>query len=231
MIQTERHIAVAADSNDPDKRGRIKIRSLSLLGSDDVVLHDWIEPCFDWGWFYVPDQGEQVEIEVVSGSDKDEVPGQAFLESPDYRWRGKRFYSTSQEVPSGFTTNYGKRRGFATPGGHILIFDDTSGQETITLTWKNALGQTQQIEIVGGEIKLGVNAVDFVALAAAVLSELQSVKTDLDNVKSTFDSHTHVLAIAGASGTGATGTAAVPDPGMPTPHTPGSVAATKVKAE
>jgi len=157
VIQKEPHTAVVSDNLDPETRGRIQVRSLSLLGSDDVVLHIWIEPCFDWGWFYVPDIGEQVEIEVVSGSDKDEIPGQAFLEAPDFRWRGKRFYSTSQPVPSDFKVNYGKRRGFATPGGHIFIFDDTPGLETITLTWKNALGQLQRIELKDGEVLLGTS--------------------------------------------------------------------------
>lgn len=175
MIQTERHVAVVAANIDPETRGRIQVRSLSLLGSDDVVLHEWIEPCFDWGWFYVPDIGEQVEIEVVSGSDKDEIPGQAFLEAPDFRWRGKRFYSTSQPVPDDFKVNYGKRRGFATPGGHIFIFDDTPGQESITLTWKNALGQLQRIELKDGEVLLGENATDFVALAAKVHSEVSNM--------------------------------------------------------
>jgi len=142
------------------------VRSLSLLGSDDVVLQDWIDPCFDWGWFYVPDVGEQIEIEVVSGSDRDEVPGQAFLEAPNFRWRGKRFYDPERPLDQGgpktpineaFKTNYGKRRGFATPGGHILIFDDTPGLETITLTWKNALGELQRIELKNGEVLLGTD--------------------------------------------------------------------------
>lgn len=146
MIQTERHIAVVAatDAGEKFQRGRIKVRSLSLLGSDDAVLQEWIEPCFDWGWFQIPDIGEQVEIEVVSGSDKDEVPGQAFLETPDYRYRAKRFYDSEAETPKTpvnemFTSsNYGKRRGFATPGGHILMFDDTEGFEKINFVWHSA---------------------------------------------------------------------------------------------
>jgi len=142
------------------------VRSLSLLGSDDVVLQDWIDPCFDWGFFYVPDVGEQIEIEVVSGSDRDEVPGQAFLEAPDFRWRGKRFYDPERPLDQGgpktpineaFKTNYGKRRGFATPAGHVLLFDDTPGQESIVLSWKNALGQLQQIELKDGEVLLGTS--------------------------------------------------------------------------
>jgi len=185
VIQTERHTAVVSDNIDPETRGRIQVRSLSLLGSDDVVLHIWIEPCFDWGWFYVPDKGEQVEIEVVSGSDKDGIPGQAFLEAPDFRWRGKRFYDPERDPRLGgpktpinnmFTSsNYGKRRGFATPAGHVLMFDDTPGQESVVLSWKNALGQLQRIELKDGVVLLGENATDFVALAAKVHSEISNM--------------------------------------------------------
>lgn len=69
---------------------------------------------------------------------------------------------------------------------------------------------------------------DFVALAAAVKSELDKIKTDLDNVKSTFDGHTHIITVVSVDGD--TATAAPPASPVTTPHTPGSVAATKVKA-
>jgi hypothetical protein len=74
------------------------------------------------------------------------------------------------------------------------------------------------------------NAADFVALAQKVLGELEDVKADLDGVKSTFDGHTHILAISAMAGAGGTGTAAPPASGIPIPHTPQSVAAEKVKA-
>lgn len=72
-----------------------------------------------------------------------------------------------------------------------------------------------------GTMRLGVSSpTDFMALAGLVLSELQSVKSDLDGFKSTFDAHTH-----SASG------AAPPATPFPNPHTPGSVASSYVKAE
>jgi len=144
VIQTERHIAVVAatDKGEPVERGWIKVRSLSLLGNDETILHEWVKPCLDWGFFLVPDIGEQIEIEVVSGSDKDEVPGQAFLETPDYRYRGKRFYSPNTPINEMFTSsNYGKRRGFATPGGHVFMFDDTDGSRKINLAWHSGTGE------------------------------------------------------------------------------------------
>jgi len=66
------------------------------------------------------------------------------------------------------------------------------------------------------EIKLGASASDFVALAAKVLTELQDIKT-------AFDTHTHPFAA-----TGAVSPTSAPTAPMPAPN---SVAASLVKAE
>jgi hypothetical protein len=73
---------------------------------------------------------------------------------------------------------------------------------------------------------------DFVAMAAKVLSELQNVKTDLDDVKTKFDGHIHSGVTAGSGITAGPGD---PPTGLPvitinTPHTPASVASGNLKA-
>ena len=139
----EQYSAIVTDTEDDKKRGRIKAKCVALTGSETTALPEWIDPTFDWGWFYVPDVGEAVEIEVVVQDDTAEgVPGQAFLEAPNYRWRNKRFHDPDGKQPrlphDLFTSkNYGKRRGFATPLGHVFFFDDTEGDEQITLSWTN----------------------------------------------------------------------------------------------
>lgn len=147
MIRTERYIAKVTAVDDPDQRGRIKATCPDLFGDteEDSVLPDWIEPCHDWAWFYVPDVGEMIEIEVVANDEnRDEQFGQASIEGLDVRWRGKRFYNTEADparpVHEDFKTNYGKRRGFATPRGHTFIFDDTEDDTRVELTWVNKDG-------------------------------------------------------------------------------------------
>lgn len=148
MPQTERHNAVVANNQDPDNRGRIQVRCAGLLGSEDAIYQRWAVPCFDWGFFVIPDVGEQVEIEVVASSDRDEIRGQAFLEEPDLRYRGKRFYGPDTPVSAFFTeANYGKRRGFATPGGHVLMFDDTDGARKINLAWHSGSNTFSMVSI------------------------------------------------------------------------------------
>lgn len=81
-----------------------------------------------------------------------------------------------------------------------------------TVTVKIGDSAATLVELEATLIKLGIGATDFVALAAKVLTELQSIKT-------AFDSHVH------AHGTPNTGPPLAPLPA------PGSVAATKAKAE
>lgn len=138
-VVTERHEATVRDTNDPEERGRIIVSCPSLLGDDETKLPDFIEPSYDWGWFVVPNVGEIVEIEIIVTSEQDEQTSQAFLEAPNFRWRQKRFYDTEADEPAAPIhpdfqgDGYGQKRGFATPNGQILIFDDAGS--LIRMSW------------------------------------------------------------------------------------------------
>jgi hypothetical protein len=186
MILTETFSATVVDNQDPETRGRIQVTCVGLLGSDEVKYNKWIDPRFDWGWFYVPDIGEEVEIEVVAASDKDQSYGQTFVEAPNPTWRGKREYSSDTPINDEFKTNYGKRRGFATPAGHVFIFDDTEGSEKISISLKDG---NIRFDITPDSIQLGEGATEPVILGALF--------------KTTYDAHTHSTAM-GPSGPPAT---------------------------
>lgn len=146
MIFTETYPAKVTMNQDPEQRGRIKVACSGILGDEETELPMWVEPVPAWGWFFVPDIGEMVEIEVVSGSTEDEQAGQASIDNPDVKWRGNRYYGNEEgEAPTpvndDFKINYGKRRGFATPAGHTFIFDDTDDQRSISLSWKSVDGK------------------------------------------------------------------------------------------
>lgn len=137
MLQRETHVAVVVDTNDPEQKLRIKVKCAGLLGGEGAAITEWIPPKLTWGFVVLPDIDEQVEIEVTTGSDTDEVKGQSFLDSPDMRWTGVRFQGPNAYNDMFSSANYGKRRGFVTPAGHVLMFDDTAGSEKINLVWHN----------------------------------------------------------------------------------------------
>lgn len=152
--RVERYPAVVTANEDPEKRGRIRVKCAGIMGEDGDDAADvpgWVEPTLDWGMFAVPDVDEQVEVELNISDDTDEAFGQTVLEGGDLRWRGKRFYAPEADKPTvvheEFSTNYGKRRGIATPMGHILFFDDTKGKTEITLGWVDADGVKSRLNV------------------------------------------------------------------------------------
>lgn len=204
MFNIEKHIAVVANTDDPEKRGRIQVRCAGILGSEDAILSEWVEPCFDWGFFIIPDVGEQIEIEVVSGSDRDEVNGQAFLEEPDLRYRGKRFYGEGTDINEMFSSsNYGKRRGFASPGGHILMFDDTDDARKINLAWYSGDGQYAMFSVdEDGSVVIANRNGSLIYLNAvnnevAIVDEHgNSISTDSNGIK-IIDTNSNLITLQG----------------------------------
>lgn len=146
MISTAKYPATVTKNDDPDKRGIIQVSCVELMGDEEGACLIDVEPAFDWGWFYVPDIGEIVEIEVIEGSSDDEQFGQTSIDGLDLKWRCVRYPGLEGDDPrpvnEDFTSkNYGKRRGFATPAGHVFMFDDTEGDESISLKWQNKDGE------------------------------------------------------------------------------------------
>lgn len=138
----ESHEAVVIANQDPDQLGRIRVACQALLDGEDEDMPMWVKPFPQWGWFVIPDVGETVEIVAVVGATDDEQPGTASIANMNLRWRGQRGWGKTDSpeprpIPDDLLTNYGKRRGFATPAGHIIWFDDTEGEEAITLKWTN----------------------------------------------------------------------------------------------
>jgi len=206
----EKYLAQVTDNQDKDQLGRIRVSCPDLVGayleeSQDIVIEGWIDPIHDWSWFYIPDVDEVVEIEILVSSDEDEVAMQSAMYNPQIRWRGKRYWGgeeTNQPrpVPDDFKTNYGKRRGFATPRGHVFLFDDTEGDELITLK----LAKNEDF------VSLELNKDGEVNITADVCNVLAATEVNLgdnateavvkgDTWKTLFDGHKHPTGV-GPSG-------------------------------
>lgn len=152
---TERYPATVTSNDDPDQLGRVRVNCAGLAGDEEGELPMWVEPALDWGWFLIPDVGEIIEVEVNTGSEQDESFQQASIDNLDIKWRGVRFYGNEDAdeptpINEAFTTNYGKRRGFATPAGHYFIFDDKEDDTKIIVNWvqKKDAGEEEISQIV-----------------------------------------------------------------------------------
>ena len=115
-----RHKAKIVDNNDPEKKGRVKFASHTLLGGK--VHPEWAEPMFafagnDSGWFFIPEVDQIVEISFDDEKN---------MSQP--RWISA-LYSDAGAVPAEAQENYPDVRLIKTPSGHGLLFDDSPGNE------------------------------------------------------------------------------------------------------
>jgi hypothetical protein len=136
----ERYIGFVVDNNDPERAGRLTIQCDQLFGEDGTFA--WVEPVFPFlasdgsksigGWFFVPDIGAAVEIEVNVSSPRDDTFALVSFEAPEYRWRdcpllpGRTGGGGDAVADEFLTDSYPLRRGITTAVGHALVFDDVT---------------------------------------------------------------------------------------------------------
>lgn len=131
--------ATVTNTDDPDRRGRLKVTCSALLGDESREFPGWVDPELPWGWFLIPNVGQQVTLTIAGGSSSDIYSGQSTIASGKLRWSASIYTNADAEdanpVGDEFKVNYGQRRGFKTPRGHVFLFDDTKGKEQITMSW------------------------------------------------------------------------------------------------
>jgi hypothetical protein len=125
--------AIVMATDDPQERGRIQI-SCPEVGHDPLVkLEKWVSPAVDvtgdrFGWFNPPLVGSRVRVEFDNGD-----PGEP--KSYSGGWSTKA--ETKSPVPKEFGYVDGKpqKRGFRSRAGHLLLFNDAPGEESVRLVW------------------------------------------------------------------------------------------------
>ncbi len=111
------------DNNDPEQRGRLRLRVPSVLGD---AQSGWALPSLpfgglaDQGLFMVPEPGAQVWVEFEAGN----------VDLPI--WTGT-FWQAAGDSPAEAAKSPPTTRVFKTPAGHTLQFDDESGAEKFRL--------------------------------------------------------------------------------------------------
>jgi hypothetical protein len=110
--------------DDPAKAGRIKV---DVSKMDGKGYPEWVSPVQPSGCAMHPHPGDTVEVSLPAGDDIVEFAHEA-------RYRGQS-RDEAHGYPEPFKTNYPDARGFKTPGGHYICFDDKD--KTITLKTSN----------------------------------------------------------------------------------------------
>ncbi len=108
-------------------RGAVFFKSNTLTHGTEYPIP--AEPSFPVkGQFYVPKVGEQIEVEIDTGTEH---------VVPKYM---RYVYSDVEDIDEEFKTNYPNRQGFVTPiVRHKLIFDETTGQRLVRWVYSQPL--------------------------------------------------------------------------------------------
>jgi uncharacterized protein involved in type VI secretion and phage assembly len=115
--------ATVIDNQDPQKRGRLRLRIPSVLAEQDS---DWALPCLPYGgldqqgMFFVPDVDAQVWVEFEEGDISRPI------------WVGT-FWQQQSDTPEDASKDEPTTRMIRTSSGHILQFDDEEGEEQFRL--------------------------------------------------------------------------------------------------
>lgn len=185
--------AIVVDNQDPELRGRLKVRCEMLFGGG-TAIEDWVEPLFPFagaghGWFFIP---QKKAIVVISYDDAPEDLGFSgiSLSRPNFRWKAC-LYASIDDVPDDFGKaakaggKYGEVHGIASPGGQIFKLDDRL-REMIFKFGKLRLGSdTSGNALVLGDLIQGI-----------LSTTVQHVVDALTTIEAAYDLHAH-----GAPGT------------------------------
>lgn len=125
--------ALVIKNDDPEERGRIQISCPSVGHDPLVAVPCWVDPAVGitgdrMGWFDPPLVGSVVRVAFDNGD----------AACPKAYWGG---WSTDADgkfpVPSEFGYVDGKpqKRGFRSRAGHLLLFNDTPGEESVKIVW------------------------------------------------------------------------------------------------
>lgn len=176
----EMHFGIITNNVDPEKRGRVKVKSQSLVGAD-YELPEWLEPAGSFfqsngqaGALFLPEIGSTVELICdTHDTDLDDMPGERFLQNPNIKWRPATATDKNgpMALPEALLTDYPNTRGFVTKAGHMLIMNDKTGKLVI----KGAKGGTITLESDGSIILseptlLGVGATELMILGNAFMT-------------------------------------------------------------
>jgi uncharacterized protein involved in type VI secretion and phage assembly len=150
--------AIVVDNQDPDNRGRLKVKVPALLGETEI---GWAVPCVpygggsDHGFYFIPEIDAGVWVEFEGGR----------LSYPI--WSGTWWGSGEAPTGDGGASPVPDLKLIKTKGGHLIQLDDSGGGEAVTVT--DSKGNKVVMDASGIQVDAGSR--DLVVKANAIKVE------------------------------------------------------------
>jgi hypothetical protein len=171
---------VVKDNRDEENLGRVKVSVPAILPPDELVT---ARPALPYGHFFVPENETTVWVQFEGGD-----PGLPL-------WTGVQV--VPGKVPEPAKADLPQRRVVTTPAGHVLLFDDRKGQETVEIT----VGQRKHVLTLDGAgvtLTDGVNGHSITLGAGGVVAKHKNgAKVELTAGSVSVDGGTGTVAVTG----------------------------------
>jgi hypothetical protein len=109
-----KYSAIVTDNADPEKLGRLQVEVPTMFPG-----REWARPALPYGVFFLPDVKVNVWIEFEGGDTGCPL------------WTGVQYIAGSEWAKE---SDMPEKRVIRTPSGHVVMFDDKSGEEKIEIT-------------------------------------------------------------------------------------------------
>jgi uncharacterized protein involved in type VI secretion and phage assembly len=140
--------------DDPDHQGRIQVSIPAIFDETKQEHFAWARPCLPYGHFFVPAVGDKVWVAFENGDPSTPV------------WLGA--YYPQNGTPSEAAVSPPVKRVIKSAKGHLVILDDTDGQETVIV--QDNAGNKIQLDANGITIDAGTRNVVIKAASVDVKS-------------------------------------------------------------
>jgi uncharacterized protein involved in type VI secretion and phage assembly len=117
------YVGKVEDFEEEAELGRIKVSIPSVFGQSFSEYQVWARPCFPYGHFYMPEEGDKVWVAFENGNPRNPV------------WLGIVYPEGT--VPEAAQASPPKKRVIQSSSGHLIVLNDTEGEESITLQFKS----------------------------------------------------------------------------------------------
>lgn len=111
-----KYSGVVKDNRDSEKLGKVKVSVPSIFPPDELML---ARPALPFGTYFVPENDTAVWVEFEGGDSQ--LPLWTGVQSVSGSWAQEADLDPPQ------------KRVFKTPAGHLLLFDDKSGEELVKI--------------------------------------------------------------------------------------------------
>jgi hypothetical protein len=109
-----KYTGIVKDNQDPEKLGQLTVNVPAIFDNDETVV---ARPALPYGFFFVPENGAKVWVEFEGGDTGLPI------------WTGVQY--VAGEWASEGAVSPPQKRVLKTAAGHVVVFDDKSGEEGI----------------------------------------------------------------------------------------------------